>query len=79
MRQHEFDPESDVCTKCELPGIAIVNFAVQCGQKWERRGHLITTFATGLTETFHSQNAAKRASRKLQAGQLGYAGMRVIA
>ncbi len=71
----------DVCTKCKMTGIAIVQFAIECGQKWERRGHLLTTFATGITEQFKSDNAAKRASRKLQQDSrgLGRGEMRVIA
>lgn len=84
MRQHEW-PEDfsapEVCTKCELTAEAIQDFAVECGQKWERRGRLITNFATGVTEQCQSENEAKRISRKLQQDSigLGRGEMRVIA
>lgn len=75
------ETDLDICIKCKMTMTAIENFTIQCGQKWERRGHLITTFADGLTEQFKSENAAKRASRKLQQGSLGLGRgeMRVIA
>ena len=68
--------DTDVCTKCEMTATAIMEYAIKCGQKWERRGMRILTFATGEIEHFKSFNAAKKASRKLQGARQGYAGMR---
>lgn len=70
-RSHDVDLDIDVCKKCNMTMTAIENFAIQCGQKWERRGHLITNFATGVTEQCRSENEAKRLSRKLQQDSLG--------
>ena len=71
MRSHEFDDETDVCTRCNFTMQAIVEFAIDCGEKWERRRRLLTTFETGTAEHFPSINKAKRASRKLQQEGLG--------
>ncbi len=72
------EKDRDVCTKCEMTATAIMEYAISCGQKWERRGMRILTFATGEVEHFKSENAAKKASRKLQGARQGYAGMRVV-
>lgn len=62
----------------EMTATAIMEYAIKCGQKWERRGMRIITFATGEVEHFRSYNAAKKASRKLQGAKQGYAGMRIL-
>lgn len=80
MRHSFGDPEADVCARCKFTRQTITQFAMRCGEKWERRGLLVTVFETAITKEHGSINAAKRMSRKLQqSGRgLGRGEMRVI-